>query len=706
MSMNPVHDIENGRGHDSGLEVARVQGIKTHHSVLRAHSVNAIVETGGVQEVEGVADQFEIWCKMNNTLPSSVFNQAQTEESTVRNYLYTTGFLRKVYEFKDVDKIKSVGLAIDYMRNWTYSWNFLVLHSENVPTSFQIVSPLLNACVTIFFDRYLLRWVTVLSLYCILGDIITLAVHHQDSWYYATNIFVISMLLFSVWQGYFVVKGSKPTFVSNRNYHKEKLIVSKLTPSSACWLVVRYFGGYLNSLKIDESKSSERKVRKSGDYQTEGFLEVCSAATEYLMSVGGGCDWDGSTGPMPVDDPAGIAMQALDSGKIRSSGMRDDSIATSRTIRRPLRGSTIQASPEAVIAMPSFPQFRPRRYTNITIVVSIIIFPLAFLCNCAVSAFFFLPAACRNDDVTAPYIPNPSCTSYALYAKLSVYFIIPNFVYTWLTICLGVILSALLYGADLANALAVNWNLRFLPLRRMRQCDRLVQSSTMEGATDDEDDEFLAFVNDFQGASNKQELVDLLRESISARNSKVGGGANRSDQGIQKTISWMKLVGIMNRDAVERYLFMQHYFGLCAEIWGPFIATSVAVCAITLAFNYALALYIFVKMDGLAIEPIFLVGASLVIFSILLASLSYANSAAETIWNSFNGAGKDDFEVIGGRESWKDYVNSSPVQWTVFGMAVTKKQLVYYAFYFASAIVSSGFISYISKSSTGTDKGL
>jgi hypothetical protein len=663
---------------------------------------------------------------MNSTQTQSSFNKMFLGKSGAdrRTYLYTTGFLRKEYIFEASKKHAPTVLDVDFMRNWTYSWNFLVLQSEKKPTSFQAVSPLLNACITIFFDRSLLRLVTVLSIYSMACDIATYWSYHEDSWYYISNVFVIFVLLFSVWQGYYVLKGVKPVVVSNRNYKRNVVLTSNLTVSGSIKFIGRYFMGYLASLsvksRIDENEEDfERKVRKSGDYQIEGFLEVCHATTEYLLSVGSSYDWlKSSDEANPQQDVEnGIAMQNVEVTKPKS-GMSVSFGSRRNFSDRPNRGSVIDAAPEVIIAMPSFPVFHPRRYTNIVIVVSIILFPLCFLCNCLMGAVYYLPK-CESNQ--ADLLPQPQCHSLRLYGHLSLWFAIPNFVYTYLTVSLAVVLSSLLYGADLANALAVNWNLRFLPLRRTGHSDRLVvPEGTEDDVPDEADKEFDAFCARF----NNQSIMDILRDSVhinadgSTNNGMRGTFARNSqhlrdsvmrysqsgqNEDLRKSVSWAKLVSLMNRDATERYLFMQQYFNVCSEVWSPYLGTCIVGCASTFVFNYGIMIYIFFTHNQLAAAALFLVLSSILVFVVMLVSLSYANAAADAVWKSFNGAGKDDFEIMGGRDAWKEYVSGAPIQWTVFGVAVTRKMLVSSTVYLVSLVVSSVFVSFLSNAGSGSD---
>jgi hypothetical protein len=661
-------------------------------SVYRSFSLDNVVENGVSAEVEGVADQFEIWCKMNSTHASSSFDKKYTGKTGAarRKYLFTTGFLRKEYVFETSKKRASAPtvLDVDFMRNWTYSWNFLVLQSEQKPTSFQAVSPLLNACVTIFFDKSLMRFMTILSVYCIACDIGICWLYAQDSWYYVADAFVIGVLLFSVWQGCYVLKGSKPVVVSNRRYQREVLLSSHLTVIGSIKMIAKYFMGYLRSLSVKSDacdEDRERKVRKSGDYQTEGFLEVCHTTTEYLLSVGNSYKWLDKTlaEPEQSDIESGIELAAMDETAAKSTSVP---VESERSLNgRPNRGSVVEAAPEVIIAMPSFPVFHPRRYTNVSIVFSIILFPLCFLCNFLMSVTYYLPTCTRHE---ADAFPQPRCHNYWHYSSLTLWFAIPNFVYAYLMVSLAVVLSSLLYGADLANALAVNWNLRFLPLRRTGQSDRLVEPECeTEEAIVDED----------------QQNLQLLRDK-SLRSFRLG---QIEKEELMKSVSWVKLVSLMNRDAIERYLFMHHYFNLCSAVWSPYLAICFVVCGVSFVYNYALLIFILYTQHTLSAGTLLTVISSVILFVLLLVALSYANAAADTIWRAFNGAGKDDFQIIGGRDAWRDYVSGSPIQWTVFGVAVTRKMLVSSAIYLLSFIVPTLFIAVVrNRNKIGSIKGM
>jgi hypothetical protein len=55
--------------------------------------------------------------------------------------------------------------------------------------------------------------------------------------------------------------------------------------------------------------------------------------------------------------------------------------------------------------------------------------------------------------------------------------------------------------------------------------------------------------------------------------------------------------------------------------------------------------------------------------------LADVNSACDNIKVTVVQSREHDFEVIGGRQAWLDYLNSFPVQWYILGFAITKSWL-------------------------------
>lgn len=126
----------------------------------------------------------------------------------------------------------------------------------------------------------------------------------------------------------------------------------------------------------------------------------------------------------------------------------------------------------------------------------------------------------------------------------------------------------------------------------------------------------------------------------------------------------------IERDAYEHYLFIQEYVTQASDMWSPLLLVLFVVSLLFLAFS------IYQMFSGAAskvLGPWIWIAAIFVFTTFFpIYCIAYANAAMRTIQTCFiQGATPSDFEILGGRDVWIEYLNQTPAYWTVFGIPVT-----------------------------------
>jgi hypothetical protein len=189
-----------------------------------------------------------------------------------------------------------------------------------------------------------------------------------------------------------------------------------------------------------------------------------------------------------------------------------------------------------------------------------------------------------------------------------------------------VALVGLAYGAEIAYRMTDSWIVRFEDLRR-------IPTPTLEGEGPDE-------------TSVNKELFE-------------------------------KVVPSLQRDACEHYMFIREYMTQAGRLWSIALVGVFGVFLfIIIAYLYALLV---LKEKTLLLQDTVILYISirfvvLVIYPIV--SLSHANSFCYALQELFIVAAPNDFEILGGRDMWINFLASAPAVWTVFGLWVTWDKLV------------------------------
>jgi hypothetical protein len=185
--------------------------------------------------------------------------------------------------------------------------------------------------------------------------------------------------------------------------------------------------------------------------------------------------------------------------------------------------------------------------------------------------------------------------------------------------------STLLYGCDLACALTKHWEQRFQGLRQVVKAEEEAEAGPEEGVS---------------------KLTTIQQLSLA-----------------------------LERDAVERYLFLHQMFDRSTTIWGTLLAVIMVGCVGLGIFAYVELVYYY-TIDGYVNEGSVIVICICVIMAVFVVGcMMLANSAIDRINMAFKYTGINDFSIIGGRTAWVDFVAASPVYWYIFGFAITREWL-------------------------------
>jgi hypothetical protein len=210
--------------------------------------------------------------------------------------------------------------------------------------------------------------------------------------------------------------------------------------------------------------------------------------------------------------------------------------------------------------------------------------------------------------------------------------------------------AALLYGADVANALTRHWLHRFSPFRTI----------TVE--------------NDESIKSNDADEVEIDMATERVGNRKRGG---------KSAVDQVKLVDfqpMIRRDAFERYLFTNYYMESASTIWSTYLVLMIVTNVLLFLYEYFLIAWEISKYGSPSFGLVLSCVINLFMTMFVMGCVSYANSAVDKIKNSFVYAAYDDYSIFSigeenGRRLWIDYVTEAPVYWYVFGFALTRAWL-------------------------------
>jgi hypothetical protein len=137
-----------------------------------------------------------------------------------------------------------------------------------------------------------------------------------------------------------------------------------------------------------------------------------------------------------------------------------------------------------------------------------------------------------------------------------------------------------------------------------------------------------------------------------------------------------EIVELIKRDAIEQYLFIRQSMNLVGKIW-----STVLTGLIILVAYECLADTIFILLNVVDIITfirivIFLTIRIIVIIIYPIISIAFANSYLLKIKEIFSVAADEDFQVIGGRDFWLNFLDQFPAVWTCYGLYITPERLM------------------------------
>ena len=218
--------------------------------------------------------------------------------------------------------------------------------------------------------------------------------------------------------------------------------------------------------------------------------------------------------------------------------------------------------------------------------------------------------------------------------------------------------AALLYGADVANALTRHWLTRFGPFRTI----------TMEDEEDVEDEEK-------KGDKEEKKEIEEVEEEVEKKGDGEVDKKKKEDQ-----VLLADFQPLIKRDAFERYLFTNYYMSSASTIWGTYLVLMVITNLVLFLYAYFLIVWEIKEYGSFSSGLLISCGANLFMTIFVMACVSYANSAVEKINKSFVYSGVGDYSIFSteddsGRRVWIDYVAEAPVYWYIFGFALTRAWL-------------------------------
>ena len=156
----------------------------------------------------------------------------------------------------------------------------------------------------------------------------------------------------------------------------------------------------------------------------------------------------------------------------------------------------------------------------------------------------------------------------------------------------------------------------------------------------------------------------------------------------------MSLCHKMERDAFERYLFIQNYFDKCSCLWSPILSLYLLICASAGAYYYTIMLLQYSRTHSLDVWHVELLAAMVFFFGLIVFTVAYANGSVDSIASGFQFSGRSDYSMIGGRDAWVEYVANAPIYWYIFGFAITKGWLLSFLGGLASSVVAAAVLAF------------
>jgi hypothetical protein len=202
-----------------------------------------------------------------------------------------------------------------------------------------------------------------------------------------------------------------------------------------------------------------------------------------------------------------------------------------------------------------------------------------------------------------------------------------------------------------------------------------VQSSHHTEVREDSDDGVGDDISTVSNVLHHQSLSTLTILPLSKPSDKPGveDGGENGVASVELTIS-----ELLGRDATEHYFFIREVLRLASLTWSP-VLTGLFVLAVYVVVAYsAFLLLLQGRIDGRASIQIAVLIVMRIVFLVLypIVSICHANSQVYEMRNYFASSSPEDYQCIGGRNRWMEFMEASPIAWTYYGIWVTWDKLV------------------------------
>jgi hypothetical protein len=237
-------------------------------------------------------------------------------------------------------------------------------------------------------------------------------------------------------------------------------------------------------------------------------------------------------------------------------------------------------------------------------------------------------------------------------------------------------------GAEVGRGLVDCWINRFGCLRILDADGK--NSKESEGAS--ETDGLLssekpraAVIPDVENGHRKKEAAvvsALHRETTTSAATSNCSGDSKS-KSPDKVVTVCGALEYVQRDAFESYLFLREFMSTCSKAWS-FTILLFAFLAVFFTIIFLLGAISHAKVISDIDWAFYTIWTTIRIVLLIVypvTSLAHANVYVYALEEQFLVAAPEDFAVIGGRDSWLEYLQKVPAMWMIYGIAVSWDRL-------------------------------
>ena len=140
----------------------------------------------------------------------------------------------------------------------------------------------------------------------------------------------------------------------------------------------------------------------------------------------------------------------------------------------------------------------------------------------------------------------------------------------------------------------------------------------------------------------------------------------------------------------EAYLMVQQLLKRSTDSWSMTLSLWIIMCTAFALFAFIASLVLHGQdKDTCALIAIF----NFLVGIIPIAILTHANGFMDRLAKTISHSKPSDFQCIGGRQEWIDFIDKNPAYWYILGFAITRSWLIT----FFSAGLSTSFVMMFDK---------